>query len=81
MQLVGPVSDDLIPCSRLVVDLVLEDVVAAGSVAVLVEGDRSPCTSCRNKSPERNPGSDVVDKLHRDNILTSVHYVSKVILS
>lgn len=48
MQLIGPVSDDLVLCRWPVVDLILEDVVASGSVAVLVKDDRSPCTSCKN---------------------------------
>lgn len=53
MQLIGPVSDDLVLCRRPVVDLILEDVVASGSVTVLVEGDRGPRTSCK-KRKEKN---------------------------
>ena len=46
MQLVGPLTDHLVLCYRLVIDLVLEDVIASGGVAVLVESDRCPGTSC-----------------------------------
>lgn len=46
VQLIGPVSDDLVLCCRPVVDLILEDVVASGGVAVLIKDDRSPSTSC-----------------------------------
>lgn len=48
IQLVGPVSDDLVLCRQPVADLVLEDVVASRGIAVLVEGDWSSCTSCAN---------------------------------
>lgn len=58
MQLIGPVSDDLVLCRRPVVDLVLEDVVASGGVAVLVKGDRSPCTSCEDTDTQEED-SDV----------------------
>lgn len=53
MQLIGPVSDDLVLRHRPVVDLVLEDVVASGGVAVLVKGDRSPCTSCQDTDTQK----------------------------
>lgn len=45
MQLIGPVPDDLVLCHRPVVDLILEDVIASGSIPILIKDDWSPCTS------------------------------------
>lgn len=53
MQLIGPLSDDLVLCYRPVVDLILEDVVASGSVAILIKGDRCPCTSCKKQRKQQ----------------------------
>lgn len=48
-ELIGPLPDDLVLGAGALVDLVLENIVAAGGVAVLVESHRRPGASCRNR--------------------------------
>ena len=50
IQLVGPGSDGAVLGGGAVGDLVLEDVVAAGGVAVLVEHHRRPGASCKTET-------------------------------
>lgn len=66
-QVIGPLADDAVTRVAVIGHLELEDVVAAGSISVLVEQNTRTCTSCREHrgteaSPQYRRGAPVQTK-------------------
>lgn len=66
-QVIGPLADDAVTRVAVIGHLELEDVVAAGSVSVLVEQNTRTCTSCWEHrgtlaSPQYRRGAPVQTK-------------------
>lgn len=49
-QIIGPLADDMVTRMAVIGHLELEDVIATGSISILIEQNTRTCTSCRTQT-------------------------------